>query len=270
MKKSTGLLMVAGLTLLGACGTGNTEGSGDVESAADKAEVIVGLDDTFVPMGFRDDAGELTGFDVDLATALFELTDTEVQFQPIDWAMKESELDNGSIDMIWNGYTVTAEREEKVLFSDTYMKSYQILVTKKDSGIDSFAAMDDKILGVQEGSSGYNVFNEQPEVLKDIVKDNEATLYASFNEAFIDLEAGRIEGLLIDSVYAEYYLTQTEKMDQFNLIDSSFEEEDYAVGVRKNDEQMAEKINVGFQELLENGTFEEISEEWFGENVFPQ
>lgn len=269
MKKLVGLLM-ATAAILGACGSDSKEDTTAKESTADKTEVVVGLDDTFVPMGFRDDAGELTGFDVELAKAVFALTDTEVTFQPIDWAMKESELDNGSIDMIWNGYTITEERQGKVLFSDTYMKSTQVLVTKKDSGITDFDQMDGKILGAQEGSSGYNVFNEQPEILKDHVKDNEATLYASFNEAFIDLEAGRIEGLLIDSVYADYYLTQTGKLDQYNVISGAFEEEDYAVGVRKGDEAFAEKINAGFKELQENGTFAEISEKWFGEDVFPE
>ena len=91
------------------------------------------------------------------------------------------------------------------------MENKQVLVTAKDSNITSFDAMKDKVLGAQEGSSGYDTFNNQPKVLKDIVADNEATLYASFNEAFIDLENGRIDGLLIDRVYAEYYLTQTKK-----------------------------------------------------------
>lgn len=267
MKKLTGLLMAASVLLLGACGTGDKKA--DVSSGADKKEVVVGLDDTFVPMGFRDDDGNLTGFDVDLATAVFNLTDTKVTFQPIDWSMKETELDNGTIDMIWNGYTINAEREKKVLFSDIYMKSYQILVTKKDSGIDTFDKMKDKVLGAQEGSSGYKIFTDQPEVLQDIVKDNDATLYASFNEAFIDLETRRIDGLLIDSVYAEYYLTQAKKLDQFNLIESSFEQEDYAVGVRKNDEKLATKINDGLNELHKNGEFKKISEKWFGKDVTP-
>ena len=265
MKKFAGLFMVTVATmLLGACGAGKTE------SAADKDEVIVGLDDTFVPMGFRDDKGELTGFDVDLATAVFDSMDKKVTFQPIDWSMKESELKNGTIDMIWNGYTITDERKEKALFTDTYMKSYQMLVTKKDSGITDFAGMKDKVVGVQEGSSGYNVFNDQPEILKDNVKDQDATLYASFNEAFIDLESGRIDGLLIDSVYAEYYLTQKNQLDQYNLIESPFEEEDYAVGVRKDDEAFAKQINDAFKTLQENGEFAKISEKWFGKDVTPK
>lgn len=271
MKKQIGLwLMVVAILGLAACGKQSDEGTGKaIESAADKAQVVVGLDDTFVPMGFRDEAGKLTGFDIELAEAVFALSDTKVKFQPIDWSMKETELANGTIDMIWNGYTKTAEREKKVLFTNTYMKNLQVLVTPKASGITSFEQMAGKVLGAQEGSSGYATFNEQPDVLKDLVKDNDATLYASFNEAFIDLENKRIDGLLIDRVYAEYYLTQANKLDQFNVIDSPFATEDFAVGVRKDDQALADKINAAFKTLQENGTFAEISTKWFGEDVTP-
>ncbi|MFW8598432.1 transporter substrate-binding domain-containing protein [Enterococcus innesii] len=258
-------IVAASVFLLGACGSSNDT----TTSAADKEEVIVGLDDTFVPMGFKDDQGNIVGFDVDLATAILDLTGTKVKFQPIDWSMKETELSNGTIDMIWNGYTKTAAREEKVLFTDTYMENKQVLVTAKSSGVTSFDDMEGKVLGAQEGSSGYETFNNQPEVLKDLVDGNDATLYASFNEAFIDLENGRIDGLLIDRVYAEYYLTQTGKTDDFNEIESPFEAEDFAVGVRKDDQAMADKINDGLKELQDNGTFAEISEKWFGEDVTP-
>jgi polar amino acid transport system substrate-binding protein len=266
--KKIGLTLLAGASLLlfAACGNNSEK----AESAADKEEVIVGLDDTFVPMGFQDDQGEIVGFDVDLAKAVFDLTGTKVKFQAIDWSMKETELDNGTIDMIWNGYTKTEAREKKVLFSDTYMENKQVLVTAKDSNITSFDAMKGKVLGAQEGSSGYDTFNNQPEVLKDIVADNEATLYASFNEAFIDLENGRIDGLLIDRVYAEYYLTQTKKADDFNVIESPFKSENFAVGVRKDDQALADKINDGLKKLQENGKFAEISEKWFGEDVSPK
>ncbi|MGO2852580.1 MAG: amino acid ABC transporter substrate-binding protein, partial [Tetragenococcus koreensis] len=193
----------------------------------------------------------------------------EVAFQPIDWSMKETELNNGTIDMIWNGYSQTPEREEEVAFSEPYMSNSQLLVTSKVSNIDSIDQMDGKILGAQEGSSGYNSFNQEPEALKDIVEGEDATLYDSFNEAFIDLESGRIDGLLIDRVYAEYYLNQNEKMDDFNLVETPYEDENFAVGVRQDDDELLAEINDGLQELQDNGEFAEISEKWFGEDVSP-
>lgn len=268
MKKKTGLLWLVaiGMVTLAACGSKKEA----VPSATEKDTVVVGLDDTFVPMGFRDDKGELTGFDVDMASKVFETAGKKVDFQPIDWSMKETELANGSIDMIWNGYTKTPEREKKVLFTNTYMNNLQVLVTKKDSGITSFDQMKDKKLGSQEGSSGYATFNEQPEILKDIVDGSDATLYASFNEAFIDVEHGRIDGLLIDRVYADYYLAQAKKTEQFNVIDSPFEAENFAVGVRKDDQALADLINNTFKEMQADGAFAEISTKWFGEDVTPK
>lgn len=268
MKKLFGLLTVVALGLvLGACSNQQKENS--TKSGADKKEVVVGLDDTFVPMGFKDDNGKIVGFDVDLAKAVFELTDQKVKFQPIDWSMKETELKNGTIDMIWNGYSITPQRQKNVTFTDTYMKNTQVLVVPKSSGIEKASQMKGKILGAQEGSSGYDTFTKQPEVLKDIVKDGDATLYASFNEAFIDLESKRIDGLLIDKVYAEYYLTKANKLVDYTIIELPFDSEDFSVGVRKDDQKLAKQINAGFKKLQENGQFKEISEKWFGQDVTP-
>lgn len=262
MKKWLSLVMLAvGVMTLAACGSSKKEAA----SAAEKKTVVVGLDDTFVPMGFKDDKGQIVGFDVDVAKAVFALTDTKVKFQPIDWSMKETELSNGTIDMIWNGYTVTNERKKKVTFSDSYLKNIQVLVTKKSSDIKDMDGMKGKILGAQEGSSGYSAFGEQADVLKNKVKDQDATLYASFNEAFIDLENGRINGLLVDKVYAEYFLKQANKLADYNLLETPYKQESFAVGVRKDDQKLADKINKGIKQLKANGQYEEIVKKWFGE-----
>lgn len=269
-KLGISMLAVAGLVLFGACGNSNKEDSAAAdgwEKIEKDKKVVVGLDDTFVPMGFKDDKGELTGFDVDLAKAVFDQYDINVEFQPIDWSMKETELDNGTIDLIWNGYSITDERKKKVAFTETYLKNDQVLVTPKDANITKFSDMKGKILGAQEGSSGYDMFTKQAKVLKDYVKDGDAVLYASFNEAFIDLENGRIDGLLIDKIYADYYLKQAGKLDDFNVIKGEFENEDYAVGARKSDKELVKKINEGINKTKEDGEFAKISEKWFGEDL---
>jgi polar amino acid transport system substrate-binding protein len=147
------------------------------------------------------------------------------------------------------------------------MKNTQVLVTKKSSGITTVDGMKGKILGAQEGSSGYNVFTKQANVLKDIVQDEDATLYASFNEAFIDLEHGRIDGLLVDNVYAGYYLKQAGTLSDYNIIETPYTQESFAVGVRKGDDKLAEKINEGLKTLKENGKYDEIVEKWFGDEA---
>lgn len=262
-----GMVAVVTLVTLTACGKKEASGDDSWKTIEKDKKVTIGLDDTFVPMGFKDEDGKIVGFDVDLAKAVFKEYDIKAEFQPIDWSMKENELENGTIDLIWNGYTVTKSREKKVLFTDPYAQNEQVLVTKKDSNITKAEDMKGKILGAQEGSSGYEAFNNQAKTLKDIVKDNDATLYASFNEAMIDLENGRINGLLIDKVYADYYLKQANKLNDYNIFSVGFKNENFAVGARKGDKELVKKINSAFKELQENGKYGEISKKWFGEEL---
>lgn len=105
------------------------------ESTLDKDTLIVGIDDAFAPLGFKDESGEITGFDIDLAKELAKRLNKKIIFQPIDWTMKESELKSGNIDLIWNGYTITDERKNKVDFSVPYLKNKQVIVTLADSNI---------------------------------------------------------------------------------------------------------------------------------------
>ena len=230
-------------------------------------KVVIGFDNTFVPMGFQDKSGKNIGFDIDLANAVFEKYGIKVEWQAINWDLKETELKNGNIDLIWNGYSKTEERESVVQFTKQYMINEQVIVVKKSKNIKSISQLEDKVLGAQNGSSGYDTFNEKPEVLKNIVKNNDATQYESFNEALIDLENDRIDALLIDRVYANYYLKQQNKLQDYNIINAGFEGDSFAVGARKADTTLVKKVNEAFKELYKEGKFQEISNKWFGEDV---
>ena len=229
--------------------------------------IVIGFDNTFVPMGLQDKSGKNIGFDIDLANEVFKKYNIKVQWQAINWDLKETELKNGNIDLIWNGYSKTSEREKTVLFSDEYMINEQVIVTKKSKNIVNKDQLKDKVLGAQTGSSGYDSFNSNPEILKRIVKNNDATQYESFNEALIDLENDRIDALLIDRVYANYYLKQQNKLQDYNIINAGFEGDSFAVGARKADTTLVKKVNEAFKELYKEGKFQEISNKWFGEDV---
>ena len=229
--------------------------------------ITVGFDNTFVPMGFEEKNGNYAGFDIELAKYVSKKLGITVHFQPIDWDMKETELQNGTIDAIWNGYSATDERREKVAFTIPYMQNTQILVVKKTSGIHSVEEMAGKVLGAQNGSSGMLDFEEHPEVLKNRVKGEDADQYQSVNEAIIDLKNDRIDALLIDRVYADYYLTTEGIADEYDTIPSGFESESFAVGVRPADKKLLEALNEAFKELYQEGIFQQISQKWFGEDV---
>ena len=233
----------------------------------EQGSITIGFDNTFVPMGFEEKNRQYTGFEIDLAQAVSEKLGVKVQFQPIDWDMQETELQNGTIDAIWNGYSATDERREKVAFSIPYMENQQVLVTKKSKQIRSVEDMKDKTLGAQAGSSGYLDFEAQPDLLKNRVKDQKANQYQSFNEALIDLKNDRIDALLIDRVYANYYLQSEGILNDYNVFSAGFESEAFAVGVRPADKTLLDALNQAFISLYQEGKFQEISQKWFGEDV---
>ena len=265
-----GLLTLVGVAVMSLAGCTQLASNPKVdnwEKYQQQKSITVGFDNTFVPMGFEEKNGNYAGFDIELAQYVSKKLGITVHFQPIDWDMKETELQNGTIDAIWNGYSATDERREKVAFTIPYMQNTQILVVKKTSGIHSVEDMTGKVLGAQNGSSGMLDFEEHPEVLKNRVKSGDADQYQSVNEAIIDLKNDRIDALLIDRVYADYYLTTEGIADEYDTIPSVFESESFAVGVRPADKKLLEALNQAFKELYQDGIFQQISQKWFGEDV---
>ena len=265
-----GLLTLVGMAVMSFAGCTQLASNPTVDNwdkYQQQKSITVGFDNTFVPMGFEEKNGNYAGFDIELAQYVSKKLGITVHFQPIDWDMKETELQNGTIDAIWNGYSATDERREKVAFTIPYMQNTQILVVKKTSGIHSVEDMTGKVLGAQNGSSGMLDFEEHPEVLKNRVKGGDADQYQSVNEAIIDLKNDRIDALLIDRVYADYYLTTEGIADEYDTIPSGFESESFAVGVRPADKKLLEALNKAFKELYQEGIFQQISQKWFGEDV---
>lgn len=265
-----GLLTLVGMAVMSLAGCTQLASNPTVDNwdkYQQQKSITVGFDNTFVPMGFEEKNGNYAGFDIELAKYVSKKLGITVHFQPIDWDMKETELQNGTIDAIWNGYSATDERREKVAFTIPYMQNTQILVVKKTSGIHSVEDMTGKVLGAQNGSSGMLDFEEHPEVLKNRVKGGDADQYQSVNEAIIDLKNDRIDALLIDRVYADYYLTTEGIADEYDTIPSGFESESFAVGVRPADKKLLEALNEAFKELYQEGIFQQISQKWFGEDV---
>lgn len=263
------LVLLIPTFLLGGCESVTTRANTqDTWSRIERRKrVIVGLDDSFVPMGFRQKSGKLVGYDVDLARAVFKQYGIKVDFQPIDWSMKETELKNGTIDLLWNGYSVNASRKKKVAFSRYYLKNRQILVTKKKSNITSLNDMKGKTLGVQTGSTGQTALDEKPKILKDKIKNQSPILYDTFPNAFIDLNANRIQGILMDEVYANYYVKHQPNSSSYRLlISKQMPMEYFAVGMRKGDKTLRNKINKGLGRLQKNGQLRKINEKWFGTN----
>ena len=262
-------IAVLAVVTLSACSSAKAKSSNTWVTAEKTKSITIGFDNTFVPMGFKDKDGTYKGFDIDLANAVFKKYGIKVKWQPINWSMKEQELKNGNIDLIWNGYSVTPERKKLVLFSNVYMEGGDVLVTKKSSGITSAKDMKGKTVGVQSGSSQYQEFESEPKVLKDSVSGNTISQYSNFDQGFLDLQNGRINALLVDGIYANYYLKQAKQTDNYNVFSAGFAGAPTAVGARKSDKELISKINQGIAGLHKTGEFQKISEKWFGKDVYP-
>ena len=233
------------------------------QSTLDYDKIDVGLDDTFAPLGFRDEQGNLVGVDVELMEATGEIMGIPFELQPIDWSMKETELANKNIDMIWNGYTITEERKQKVAFSQPYLNNRQVVVTMADSDINTLADLADKTVAVQAESSAVDAINAKPEIAETFKSLGE---FETNDQCLMDLEAGRTDAVVADEVIIRYYVSKKGE-EKYKILEEDFGKEEYGIGVRKEDTQLLEALNVALDTLKENGTTKEISEKWFGSDI---
>ena len=246
-------LLVMLLVCLGLVGCGNQQ--------KDDA-LVIGVDDTFAPMGFRDENNELVGFDIDLANAMAKKMDVEIKFQPIDWSMKETELNGGNIDLIWNGYTITDKRKEQVNFTEAYLNNKQVIVVLSDSDVTSKADLKGKVISVQKESSALEAVNAE-QAFVNALKDK-PTEFDTNIECFMDLEAKRSDAIVCDEVLARYVIKQRGEAN-YKVLEDNFGDEEYGIGVRKEDNELLDNLNKALNECKEDGTYKDIYNKWFAE-----
>ncbi len=249
------LLILVAMMIVGCSDNGQSQNE-------QKEALIMGLDDTFAPMGFRDEKGNLIGFDVDMANEVAKKIGETIEFQPIDWTMKETELNAGNIDFIWNGYSITADRQEKVAFTKPYLENSQIIVTMSESDIETKADLAGKNVAVQAESSALDAINAEPEVVASF---GELVEFSTNNEAFSDLESGRSDAMVVDEVLARFYMKQNGQ-EKYKVLDEDFGDEEYGIGLRKDDTELLKKVDSALDEMKSDGTYDEIYQKWFSEN----
>lgn len=267
-----GIIGVLGTSII-ACGGINSQATNEsngnkteTKGTLEKKELIIGLDDTFVPMGFKDENGELVGFDVELAKAVCEKLDKEYKFQAIDWSMKETELNSGNIDLIWNGYSISDERKEKVEFSKPYLDNKQIIVTLADSSINKKADLEGKKVGAQNQSTAVDAVKADESNIIEKFDGGDLVTFENNNDALMDLEAGRLDAIVVDEILARYYI-EARGSEKYKILDENFGDEQYGVGIRKGDTEFVEAFNKALDEVVADGTAGEISKKWFGEDI---
>lgn len=234
--------------------------------AKDSNTFVLGLDASFPPLGFTEADGTIVGYDIDLAQEVCNRLGLKFVAKPIDWDSKEMELSSGSIDCIWNGFTITQKRIEELNFTPAYLNNAQVLIVRKDSGINSLedAKLKNITVACQEGSSA-----------EDAIKHNEAfaaslkniVYYEENLTALTDVKLGSVDGVVMDSVVADYNISHSN--DDLIVINEQLSKESYGIGFAKTKEgeKLREKVWKTLQEMDADGTIEEISNKWFGQNL---
>lgn len=258
------LSAILALAMVMTCAFALAESDGSLQTVLDKGTFVLGLDDTFPPMGFRDDDDNIVGYDIDVATEVCARLGVELVCQPIDWAAKELELDSGNIDCIWNGMSITADREASMSLSKAYMNNKIVMVAKDSAGFASIDDMAGKKIGVQSGSFAEEVLETYPEYA-EFFGSIEVLNFDEYLTALMDLQQDGVDGVLIDLIVAEYRIAGLE--DDSLIVIDELEDDLYAVGFRKTDVELRDKVNSVLDEMAADGTLETISMKWFGKDI---
>ena len=230
--------------------------------AADEAGELggtftVGFDQDFPPMGFVGEDGEYTGFDLELAKEVADRLGLEFVPQPIAWDAKDMELSSGTIDCIWNGFTMNG-REDAYTWSEPYMDNSQVFVVAADSGISSLADLAGKVVEVQTDSSAEAALSATFGTLQTT---------PDYNTAFMDLEMGSVDAIAMDVIVAGYQIEQRGESDKYVILDETLSSEEYGIGFKKGNEELRDKVQTTLEEMAADGTMAEISNKWFGRDV---
>lgn len=233
-----------------------------LEELKSRGVFVLGLDDSFPPMGFRNDDDQIVGFDIDLASEVASRLGVSFKAQPVDWDAKEMELSTGKVDCIWNGLTITPEREAALALTKPYLNNDQVLVVRKDSGFTKLSDFAGKIIGVQSGSSAQDAIKSNKE-FADSVKD--IVLFKENITALNDLVIGGLDGVVMDSIVAAYDISQSKKPLVF--VPEVLSQEGYGIAFRKNDVKLRDAVQETLEAMKADGTVERISTKWFGSDI---
>lgn len=267
MKKKLALLLTVVLaigTILTGCG--GKEESADDTDAKDETKVenddetlVVGFDAAFPPYGYKDDNGDYVGFDLELAQEVCDRNDWKLVKQPIDWDAKDMEIESGTIDCIWNGFTMNG-REDDYTWSEPYIDNKQVFVVKKDSGIENFDGLAGKLVETQADSSALAALQGDQKALADTF--GSLTEIAEYNTAFMDLESGACDAIAMDIGVAYYQMNSRENPDSFVILEEEISSEQYGVGFKKGNDALRDQVQKTLDEMAADGTIEKIAENY--------
>jgi polar amino acid transport system substrate-binding protein len=250
--------------LLAGCNQSQSEHSaqGLASDPLPVAKIVVGLDEHFPPLGFRNDQQELVGFDIDLAREAAKRLGAQVQFKPIDWSTKEAALSGRRVDVLWNGLTITDDRQQTMAFTAPYMQNHQIIVVAARSPIQGKADLAGRVVGAQEGSTAVDAVKKEEAVFQTF---REFKTFGDNRIALMDLAAGRLDAVVVDEAVGRYHVAR--KPQSYFVLDAHFGAEDYGVGLRKEDTALRGQLDRVLAQMKQDGFAAALAERWFGQNT---
>ena len=256
-------MLALAAALMAGCSGGSNESQsagGDEVASAESGEftLTVGFDQGYPPYGFVGDDGEYTGFDLDLAAEVAERNGWNLELSAIDWDAKDALLSSGSINCIWNGFTMEG-REDDYTFSEPYMLNEQVIVVKSDSGIADSAALAGKTVMTQVDSAALDVLEGDAADLAATFAGGAPQTISDYNNAFMQLESGMVDAVACDLSIANYQMSA--KPDTYTIIDT-LSSEHYAVGFKQGDEDLAATVTATLKAMYEDGTVQELCDKY--------
>jgi len=253
-------LVIVSLMMVGSVSAGLFDfmGGNSNQTANDDNTFIVGFDAEFPPYGYKDDNGSYVGFDLDLAKEVCERNNWTFKAQPIDWDAKDAELESGSIDCIWNGFTIDG-RENDYLWSNPYFDNKQIFVVKSNSGIKSIADLKGKTVETQKDSSALAALKGDNKTLGDTFA--KLVEVADYNTGIMDLKSGACDAVALDIGVAQYQVTNGNNTG-LKILNESISSEQYGIGFKLGNTALKDQVQKTLDEMYADGTVAKIAENY--------
>ena len=254
MKKRTVAVVMAAAMTIGMMVTGVS-----VQAGVEDKTLIVGFDAEYPPFGYKDANGEYVGFDLDIAQEVCDNLGWELVKKPINWDSKDMELNSGTIDCIWNGFTING-REDDYTWSDPYLNNEQVMVVAADSGIENLSDLAGKNVVVQTASAALDALNSDDN--KDLTASFASlTENENYNTAFMNLDSGAADAIAVDIGVAKYQLSKREE-GKYVIMDEPIQSEQYGIGFKKGNEELRDTVWAEVMKLYEAGEVEKLAQQY--------